>query len=68
MSHTVEGGNQGEEVALIGQTEAEEIQRTLERAVEDSNIVHWIFFILGCAVLLPWNGMSASSCPRSILT
>lgn len=36
--------------------EARRTQQALSQAVADSRTVHWIFFILGCAILLPWNG------------
>jgi hypothetical protein len=61
MSQTVEGGDHGAEHAVIEREEAEETQRVLSQAVENRSTVHWIFFILGCAVLLPWNGMFVSS-------
>ena len=45
-----------DEEAVVERGEAEETQRALSQAVADSSTVHWIFFIMGCAILLPWNG------------
>lgn len=35
-------------------------------AIEVTPPIRWVYFIFGCAVLLPWNGMSSQN--RSFVT
>jgi len=57
-SRSLSNEPEDEEAVMIerDRDEAEETQRALSQAVADSSTVHWIFFIMGCAILLPWNG------------
>ncbi|PVG01232.1 hypothetical protein CPB86DRAFT_727955 [Serendipita vermifera] len=40
-----------------GQHGSREISPTLQDEDNDTTVVQWIFFLLGCAVLLPWNAI-----------
>lgn len=55
MPRTFESDYHNEIVAE--REEAVDRQRALSQVVANSSVVHWIFFIIGCAVLLPWNAI-----------
>lgn len=53
---------EADEEALAGEFVAQ------EHSVTHDSRIHWIHFILGCAVLLPWNGALHLDVLNSLLT
>jgi len=51
------------QIELDGETLAEPVPPPMDPppALVDSRI-HWVYFILGCSVLLPWNGAFLTCC------
>ena len=45
--------------SLVLDPENDEVIEETVMAVEVTPAIRWVHFIFGCAVLLPWNGMSS---------
>lgn len=50
-------GDESDEVTLEGDVEQEQAELAALQALPVDPRISWIFFLLGCSVLLPWNGM-----------